>query len=226
MTTDEDRIGYLGGDETAGPIDDADRAELDETRALLADPSLWAEAPRGLEDAVVAAIAAEAAGRPAVPEAPAAPSAPLARARSGRTRFLRSAALVGAAAAAALVVAVVVGSGQDDGSTQLAASLEATELAPGATGNATFEQTDSGWRIELDATGLPRLDDGRFYQAWLRNDDDVLVAIGTFNEPQDVVLWAGVPPREFSTITVTQEMADGDAASSGERVLVGSITEP
>lgn len=216
MTTDEDRIGYLGGDETDGPIDDADRADLDETRALLADPSVWAEPPRGLEDAVVAAIAAETAGRPAAPVAPA---------RAGRTRFLRPAALI-VAAAAALVVAVVVVSGPDDGSTQLAASLDATELVPGAAGNATFEQTESGWRIELDASGLPRLDDGRFYQAWLRNDADVLVAIGTFNEPDDVVLWAGVSPVEFSTITVTQEVADGDASSSGERVLVGSITEP
>lgn len=217
MTTDEERIGYLGGDEGAGPIDDADRADLDETRTLLADPAVWADPPPGLDDAIVAAITTEAASRPAAPR--------LAPARARRTRFLRSATLVAGAAAAALVVAVVVGSGQDGDSTQLAASLDATELAPGATGSATFEQTESGWRIELDGTGLPRLDDGRFYQAWLRNDTDVLVTIGTFNELDDVVLWAGVSPREFSTISVTQEVADGDPSSSGERVLVGSVTE-
>ena len=84
-------------------------------------------------------------------------------------------------------------------------------------------QTDSGWRIEIDATGLPRLDDGRFYQAWLKGDDDVLVPIGTFNEPREVVLWAGVSPRRFPTLTVTEEEADGDQASSGRRVLVGTI---
>ena len=94
---------------------------------------------------------------------------------------------------------------------------------PAASGEATLTKTTSGWRIELDATGLPRLDDGGFYAAWLRNPAGVLVPIGTFNEPQDVTLWAGVSPKEFSTITVTRERADNDQASSGERVLVGQV---
>ena len=55
-------------------------------------------------------------------------------------------------------------------------------LSPGATGDATLTKTSSGWRIELDATGLPRLENGRFYEAWLRNTAGVLVPIGTFNE--------------------------------------------
>ena len=48
-------------------------------------------------------------------------------------------------------------------------------LVPGAKGEATLTKTSSGWRIELDATGLPRLDGGRFYEAWLRNAAGVLV---------------------------------------------------
>ncbi len=52
----------------------------------------------------------------------------------------------------------------------------------------------------------------------------MLVAIGTFNEPDDVVLWSGVGPTDFRTLTVTEEEADGDQASSGRRVLVGTIT--
>ena len=94
---------------------------------------------------------------------------------------------------------------------------------PSAGGEATLTQTSSGWRIELDATGLPRLEDGRFYAAWLRNASGVLVPIGTFNEGQDVTLWAGVSPKDFTTLTVTREQADGDQASSGERVLVGPV---
>ena len=94
---------------------------------------------------------------------------------------------------------------------------------PGAGGEATLTKTDSGWEIELDATGLPRLEAGRFYQAWLRNADGVLVPIGTFNEGQDVTLWAGVSPKEFTTLTVTREQADGVQDSSGERVLVGTV---
>jgi hypothetical protein len=38
-----------------------------------------------------------------------------------------------------------------------------------------------------------------------------------------VTLWAGVSPVDFSSLTVTRERADGDQASSGDRVLVGTI---
>ncbi len=218
MTTDDDRIGYLSGDDAPGQLDDAERGDLDATRAILADAAVWAEPPRDLEDAVVAAVSAEETARPS--------GVALRPARTRRARWVRSGSLIGAAAAAAaIVLAVVLVSDRDTERPQLAASLQATELVPGAEGNATFTETDSGWRIELDATGLPRLDDGRFYQAWLRDGAGVLVAIGTFNEPDDVVLWAGVSPREFPTITVTEEPADGDPASSGQRVLVGSIIE-
>ena len=71
-----------------------------------------------------------------------------------------------------------------------------------------------------------RLDGGRFYQGWLRSEDGQLVPIGTFNEGADVVLWAGVSPADFPTLTVTEEAADGDQASSGRRVLVGTIVLP
>jgi len=56
-----------------------------------------------------------------------------------------------------------------------------------------------------------------------RNDAGTLVPIGTFNEGQDVTLWAGVSPVDFPTLTVTREEADGDQASSGEKVLVGTV---
>ena len=103
------------------------------------------------------------------------------------------------------------------------AALAATELAPGAKGDATLTKTSSGWRIELDATGLPRLEGGRFYEAWLRNAAGVLVPVGTFNEGRKVTLWAGVSPKNFTTLTVTREEVDGDQASSGNKVLVGTV---
>ena len=71
-------------------------------------------------------------------------------------------------------------------------------------------QFDSGWRIELDASGL-RLDDGSFYQAWLRNDDDVPRADRvTFNEGEDVTLWARVSPEELPDDHRHAGSADGD----------------
>ena len=99
----------------------------------------------------------------------------------------------------------------------------ATGLAPGASGNATLTKTSSGWRIELDATGLPRLDNGRFYEAWLKNPAGVLVPVGTFNEGRKVTLWAGVSPEGFTALSVTREEADGNQASSGRKVLVAKI---
>ena len=51
----------------------------------------------------------------------------------------------------------------------------------------------------------------------------VLVPVGTFNEGRKVTLWAGVSPQNFTTFTVTREQADGDQASSGQKVLVGNV---
>jgi hypothetical protein len=133
--------------------------------------------------------------------------------------------LVGASAtavAAAVVIGLVV-FGSATSAQRFHAALAATELAPGARGDATLTKTSSGWRIELDAAGLPRLAGGRFYEAWLRSGAGVLVPIGTFNEGRNVMLWAGVSPKAFPTLTVTREQADGDQASSGEKVLVGTV---
>lgn len=158
-------------------------------------------------------------------EAPAALRARVeAQQRVRRVRAPRRFVLIGATATAA-VVAVAIGLGvfrADTDGEQFHAALAPTDLVPAASGEATLTKTSSGWRIELDATGLPRLEDGRFYEAWLRNPEGVLVPIGTFNESQQVTLWAGVSPKEFPTLTVTRELADGDQGSSGEKVLVGT----
>lgn len=145
------------------------------------------------------------------------------RARHGPARHRL--ALIGAATATA-VLAVGIGLAvfnSGSSATRFQAALAPTELVPGANGEATLTKTSSGWRIELDATGLPRLDHGRFYEAWLRNAAGVLVPIGTFNDGRNVKLWAGVSPKAFRTLTVTREQADGDQASSGEKVLVGTV---
>jgi Anti-sigma-K factor rskA len=210
-----------------------DYAEL----ASLADGSLEPERRAALEARVAASP--ELADRLAEQEravalsrsvaaevdAPAALRARIEAQRRPRRLSMRPAAvLVGAAAAAALALVVglrVVDSGTS--AERLYVALAATESAPGAEGDVTLTKTDSGWRIELDATGLPRLDGRRFYQAWLRNPAGVLVPVGTFNDGRDVTLWAGVSPKVFTTFSVTRELADGDHASSGDRVLVGTV---
>jgi hypothetical protein len=144
--------------------------------------------------------------------------------RARRPPLQRRLVLIGAAAAAVLALAIgLTVSRSGSSGERFHAALAATTLAPGAGGKATLTKTPSGWRIELDATGLPRLDRGRFYEAWLRNPAGVLVPIGTFNEARKVTLWAGVSPTQFTTLTVTRERADRNQASSGEKVLAGTI---
>jgi hypothetical protein len=160
-------------------------------------------------------------------EAPAGLRARLEAQRSARTvrtpRRLAVAGVAAAAVAAAAVAAVVVIGGSGSTGTRFQAALGPTPLAPGASGEATLTRTTSGWRIHLDATGLPRLAGDRFYEAWLRGSEGVLVPIGTFNEARNVTLWAGVSPASYKVLTVTRERADGNQASSGEKVLVGPV---
>jgi hypothetical protein len=145
--------------------------------------------------------------------------------RPRRMPVSRRLGAVGAAAAVAVVVVIGLAVFRSSSSeTRFQAALAPTSLAPGAKGDATLTKTSSGWRIELDATGLPRLAGGRFYEAWLRSASGVLVPIGTFNEGTNVTLWAGVSPKLFKTVTVTRESADGDLSSSGEMVLVGRVS--
>src|SRR4029453_5598925 len=132
--------------------------------------------------------------------------------------------VAGAAATAVLAVAIGLSVFRSETTPEeFPAALARAALLPDAKGDATLTKTASGWRIELDATGLPRLENGRYYQAWLRNTAGVLVPIGTFNEGRKVTLWAGVPPTDFTTLSVTREQADGDQSSSGEKVLVGTV---
>jgi Anti-sigma-K factor rskA len=141
-----------------------------------------------------------------------------------RVRMSRRPVLVGAVATAVLTLAVGVAVFRSGTSgVRFHAALAATDLVPGARGAATLSKTSSGWRIELNATGLPRLAGGRFYEAWLRDSAGVLVPIGTFNEGRKVTLWAGVSPTSFTTLTVTRERTDGDQTSSGEMDLVGTV---
>ncbi|MCC6438523.1 MAG: anti-sigma factor [Acidimicrobiales bacterium] len=227
---------YLAGE----PLDDAesallldDRAELDALTALLGDAELWAEdPPAGLEDLVVDLVAAEASAvratdprRAVAPPvttggAAAADVIPLQRAR----RRTLVASLVSAAAAALVAVIVTVSLGRDRGEPPVRIEVALPDARPGGV---SVADTASGLRINLDAPDLERLPDGQFYQAWLRSlDGERLVAVGTFHSGDDVILWAGVKVEDFPTLTVTIEPDDGDAASSGNRVLVVPLLPP
>jgi hypothetical protein len=214
-TRDDDRAAYLAGEDRPGLTAD-ERAELDEIRGVLDSPATWMEPSTDLEDRVVRAIAEETAGRQATP-----------RERRGLLgwHLPRPAySLGGLALAAVVAIAVLLAtSGNSRAPEQFAMAVSGTALAPDASGSATLTKTGSGWRIELSATGLPRLAGGRYYEAWLKSTAGVLVPVGTFNDASTVTLWAGVPPTEYPGFTVTRQRAGGSPASSGQRVLTGSV---
>ena len=220
-TPDDDRISYLSG-EPVDALTPQDRAELDELRTLLESPATWAEPDAGLEDLVVSAIAAEAQRAPAADPAPPKPKkVPIWTRWRSRRPALAFGGLATAAAAIAVALVIAIGSGGGTQPLQFAMVVSGTSLAPDAHGNATLTKTESGWRIELSATGLPHLANGRYYQAWLKNPAGILVPVGTFNDAEHVTLWSGAPVTQFRAFSVTEQLANGNPVSSGRRVLVG-----
>jgi hypothetical protein len=199
-----------------GTLDPERRAALE--ARLAASPEL-AERLAEQERAVAYAMSAAAQV-----EAPPALRARIEARRGARRAWLPpGVALAGAAVAVVLAIGIAVNLLSSSSAQRFHAALGPTDLVPAASGNATLTKTSSGWRIDLNATGLPRREGREFYEAWLRNADGVLVPIGTFNDGRAVTLWAGVSPKSFKTLTVTREQLDGDQASSGEKVLVGQV---
>jgi hypothetical protein len=217
---DDERIAYLAGDATESLSAD-ERAQLDDLRDMLRSQATWVEPDAGLEDRVVETIAAEAHAVAATT-----PAARPARSRP-RWRIRRPALAFGAlaAAAAAVVAVIVIANGNSaPAGPRFAMVITGTPLDPGAHGSATLTKTGSGWKIQLSASGLPHLSGLRFfYQAWLKNPQGILVPVGTFNDAKKVTLWSGVPVTKYRVLTVTEQPANGNPASSGQRVLIGRI---
>ncbi len=201
-----------------GALEPDEAAEVPLLADVLADSSTWAEPDAGLEDGVVRAVA----------DAEPATTAPAPVARRAARRPRRGVLIPASGAAAMIAIAIVVATvvlTRGGTSPDYEARLTATGSAPGAAhASADITRDDAGFRIALDAEGLPALPAGEYYQAWLRNAAGTLVPIGTFSSSDGrVTLWSGVSPKDFPTITVTTETTDNDQTSSGRRVLVGEV---
>jgi len=225
MTPNDDQLPDPSTDAPPG------EAELERIHALLSLPGTWAEPDPTLEERVLAGVRRAAAGsrpgRDRIPLAPPVPDRtetaavlrPTGRAaRAWRPRL--AGALVGVAAASLLVVGVALA--RRPAPPKLSLSFVATGLAPEARGTAKLTETNSGWQIRLDTQGLARLDNGRYYEAWLEGPKGI-VSIGTFHTGAKVTLWAGVEADEYAELTVTIEQEDGNPASSLQRVLSAAI---
>ena len=224
--SNDDRIAYLAGEDvTSLPADEL--AALDALRAELGAAAMWEEPPGDLEDQVVMAVSRAAAEQhshpPVASPVPSLWSRLRARLSMRRPAFALSLSLPVAAAAVVAIVVVTSSGTASPPALQFAMVVQGTPLAPAAHGSATLTKTTSGWRIQLSAAGLPRRDGKDYYQAWLKNAGGILVPVGTFNDARKVTLWSGVPVTKFRTLTVTQQVANGDPKSSGRKVLIGTI---
>ena len=213
--TDEEREALVAG-ERAGTLAPAEAGELSLLAGLLGDPSAWAEPAAPLEDAVVQAVEA------ASPIAGAPSGARAARPEATPRRRVRWLAAPAAAAIAAVIAIAALSGGS--GGADFTANLAAATGAPGAHASASITKNQAGFRVVLDAHGLPKLAPGHYYQAWLKDSHGTLVPIGTFSSSDGrVTLWSGVSPKDFNVISVTIEAADGDQGSSGDKVLTGEV---
>jgi hypothetical protein len=218
--TNEEREALIAGDRAGAP-EPNEAAELTLLADLLADPSTWAEPSAGLEDAIVRAVAD---AEPTTTDTATPIAAGQRRRATPRGRSVLRWAAVAAAVVAIAVATIILVNGDGGTSPDYQAQLSATAVAPGAHASADITATAAGFRVAFDARGLPRLQAGQYYQAWLKNAAGTLVPIGTFSSSDgNVTLWSGVSPKNFPTITVTIESPDNNQASSGRRVLVGQV---
>ena len=221
--SNDDRIAYLAGEDVASlPADEL--AALDALRTELGAAATWDEPSGDLEDQVVMAVSRAAAQERGPERAPSPSWWGRLRARLPMRRPVLALSLsLSVAAAAAVAIVLVTSSDTTTPALQFAMVVQGTSLAPAAHGSATLTKTTSGWRIQLSATGLPRRDGKKYYEAWLKNAAGILVPVGTFNDARKVTLWSGVPVTKFRSLTVTQQVANGDPRSSGRKVLAGTI---
>ena len=153
----------------------------------LDDPALWEEPSAGFESAVMEAI------DPAI--------APPELARSGRLWWLAG------AAAAALIALGVYATRPAPADWEVA--LAPTDAAEGVAARVLGWNEASGTRMELIVEGLDPAPDGYVYELWL-SDGPVHVSAGTFHNPTDVTLWAGVSRGDFPRLWITLEPLDDD----------------
>jgi anti-sigma-K factor RskA len=195
-----------------GALSPDEAAELSMLTDVLADPAVWTEPRADLEDSVVQAVTEVPTSTATSPRRETAP-------------LWQRAAVSAFAAAAAIALALGLVANLGGGTRpDYNASLTATQLAPGASASVAIRRNNAGFRVTLDAHGLPRLAAGEYYQAWLKNTTGTLVPIGTFSSSDGrITLWSGVSPTAFPTLTITIERPDNDQKSSGRRVLVGTV---
>jgi Anti-sigma-K factor rskA len=187
---------------------------------LLALPSVWVEPSQDLPTQALADWQAHILTTSPLPVAGRSVGSISTVAKPTLRKTMIGAGLLGAAAATLIFLGI--GIVRRAPSPNLRIAFTATALAPNAQGKADLRETDSGWEVKLDTRELGRLDDGRYYEAWLEGPKGT-VSLGTFHTGANVTLWAGVEVDEYETMAITIEQEDGATTSSFKRVLVAPL---
>jgi anti-sigma-K factor RskA len=112
-----------------------------------------------------------------------------------------------------------------DPSIQQATLTPVRSLDAGATGSADIKQ--DGQAIRLKLSGLAPNSDKDFYEAWLLNDKEGLVAIGTFRVGDDGSATLDLPvpvgTDSYPVVDISLQPADGKPTHSGVSVLRGTL---
>ena len=202
----------------------AEVAEHRETAAFLAHAG--ADAPADVWDRIAGTIDAPA---------PVVPMAPRLGGTWSRSRWPQVAALVSAAAAVVIAVLVVQVRDQDRRLDEMAAELAASdggfaaaiaerdaemmELAGDGADALPVVLTPDG-RAWLQASALPALDDGRTYQLWGANGDE-LVSIAVLGRDPGVLSFDA---EGYALLAITEEDAPGVVTSSNPPVVAGELS--
>lgn len=203
--TDHDETRHIPSDEELT----AARRSLD---AMLGghgldQPEIWAEPPAGLESDLMATVAGEQ--ETPVPQRD---LTVLESAQPERPRWVAPAAI--AAAVIAVVAALTLRPTSPDWEVALGATPEAGRVEAVVLG----WNEPSGTRVELDISGLGAAPEGFIYELWFSNGANH-VSAGTFQNPADVTLWAGVSRRDFPRVWITLEPLDDGDPGPGVNLL-------
>ena len=163
---------------------------------------------------------------PPLADVPAAPEPPRPRwwRRPIALRPLPAAALAALLLALGIAAGILLGDREDDATV---ADGRVVVLAPledgGAGGQGTATLAGAGDRATVSLRGLPPSEPGQFYELWLLNSVDDMVALGSFSVPASGELDVTVPlPADagrFGALDLSLEPDDGDPAHSTISVL-------
>lgn len=128
-------------------------------------------------------------------------------------------------------VGVGVLSGPDNEVVAIEPTVQEAKLSPvgtldaGAAGSAAVKGDGNAIRLKL--TGLEKNHDNNFYEAWLMDEKNGLISLGTFRVGKDQTIDLDLPvpvgTERFPVVDISLQPVDGKPTHSGVSVLRGTL---